>query len=184
MTGWVPKLVALLMVVALILGSVIVVHNLALDDLRSRDRYTIDFSEIDCTPPDGQGRAEFLDEVRYYASAPNAVPLLDADLAERLAGYFGRHPWVEKVEAVEITPPRAIHVKLVFRKPVLAVPWQDAKHRPAGVRAVDGQGILLPKTAATAGLPKYPGYAPSPSGPEGTPWGNADVEAAAHKAAH
>jgi hypothetical protein len=183
MTGGVPKLVALVVVVVLILGSVIVVHNLAVDDLRSRDRYTIAFAEIDCTPPDGQDRAEFLDEVRYYASAPNSVRLLDADLAERLAGYFGRHPWVEKVE-VEITPPRTIRVKLVYRTPALAVPWQDAKHRPGGVRAVDGRGILLPKNAATAGLPMYPGYAPAPAGPEGTPWGDVAVEAAAHRAAH
>jgi hypothetical protein len=183
MTGWVPKLVALVVVVTLILGSIIVVHNLALDDLRARERYTITFADIDCTPPYGQDRAEFLDEVRYYASAPNYVRLLDADLAERLAGYFGRHPWVEKVE-VEITQPRTIRVKPVYRTPVLAVAWQDVKHRPGGVRAVDGHGILLPKNAPTAGLAMYPGYAAPPSGPEGTPWGDVAVEAAAHKAAH
>ena len=184
MTGWIPKLLMLAAIVGIILGTVIVVHNLALDDLRSRDRFTMTFAEIDCATPYGQDHAEFLDEVRYYASAPSSVRLLDEGLAERLAGYFARHPWVEKVEAVEITPPRTIRVKLVYRTPVLAVPWQDGKRRPGGVRAVDGRGILLPKNVPTAGLPIYPGYAPPPSGPEGTAWGDVAVEAAAHRAAH
>jgi hypothetical protein len=183
MTGWIPKLLVLVVVAGVILGSVIVIHNLALDDLRSRDRYTIGFAEIDCVPPYGQDRGEFLEEVRYYASAPSSVRLLDEGLAERLAGYFSRHPWVEKVD-VDITPPRSIRVKLVYRTPVLAVPWQDAKHRPGGVRAVDGRGTLLPTNAPTAGLPIYPGYAPPPAGPEGTAWGDVAVEAAAHRAAH
>jgi hypothetical protein len=175
MTGWVPKVLLLVLVVSLVLGGVIVVHNLALDDLRARDRYTIPFAEINCTPPYGQNQAEFLDEVRYYASAPRHVRLLDEGLAERLAGYFSRHPWVEKVDAVEIAPPRTIGVKLVYRTPVLAVP-----HRGGEVRVVDGRGILLPKNAPSAGLPIYPGYAAPPVGPEGTLWGDVAVEAAAH----
>jgi hypothetical protein len=184
MTGWIPKLLALVAIVGVILGSVLLIHNLALDDLRARERYTLAFTEIDCVPPYGQDRTEFLDEVRYYASAPRSVGLLDDGLADRLAGYFARHPWVEKVEAVEITPPRTIRVKLVYRNPVLAVPWKDAKNRPGGMRAVDGRGVLLPKNASTAGLPVYPGYALPPAGPEGTPWGDVAVEAAAHQAAH
>jgi hypothetical protein len=184
MVGWIPKLVVLIMIVALVLGGVILVHNLALDDLRSQQRYTMRFSDIDCTPLYGQNRVAFLDEVRYYASAPNDLSILDKDLAECLARYFGRHPWVEKVEAVEIIPPRTVRVKLIYRTPVLIVPWKDRRTKlPAGERVVDGHGILLPTNAPTDNLQRYPGYAPQSAGPEGTPWGDAAVLEAAAKAA-
>ena len=114
MVRWMLKSLALLLVVGLVLAGLIVVGNLARDHLRPRDRYTFAFADIDCVPPPGQSRTEFLDAVQYYASAPKTLRLLDEDLPERLAKGFGRHPWVEKVESVEIVPCKRI-VFLPFR---------------------------------------------------------------------
>ena len=136
------------------------------------------FADIECTTPVGMERQKFLEEVRYYAPRlPERIHLLDEHLAEQLREGFAKHPWVEKVERVEIVPPHRVLVQLVYRTPVLAV-------RPgAQVRAVDRRGILLPTGAITDGLPLFQGTAKPPAGPAGTPWGDPAVEEAARNAA-
>ncbi|HXG09317.1 MAG TPA: hypothetical protein VNK04_05965, partial [Gemmataceae bacterium] len=141
-----------------------------------RDRVTLIFADIDCAPPPGQDRIEFLDEVQYLAGFPDRLPLLDDDLARRLAEAFASHPWVEQVERVEIVAPGRVRVQLAYRTPVLAVRQGNR------LRAVDRYGVLLPATAATEGLPVYEASAP-PSGPAGAPWGNEAIECAARTAA-
>jgi hypothetical protein len=162
---------------ALFLAALAVLGKLTRDHLRHDQRYTIAFADIDCEPPPGMERGDFLDDVQYRSSLPNDVPLLDETVAERLSAAFARHPWVEKVAAVEVSPPRRVQVRLTYRVPVLAVPFDGE------LRAVDAHGILLPATARVTGLPVYRGTAPRP-GPAGTPWGDAEVEAAARAAAH
>jgi len=178
MIRWILKSLALLLAVGLVLAGLIVVGNLAKEDVRERDRYTLEFADIDCVPPPGQSRAEFLEQVQYVASLPATLRLLDDDLPKRLAECFARHPWVEKVENVEIARPRSVRVKLVYRTPVLAVRWAG------DVRAADARGILLPASAPTEGLPVFPGDAAQPAGPAGSRWGDAAVEAAARAARH
>ncbi len=108
-------------VVAPVLGVVLLLLGLAAlgktarDYLRNQDRYTISFEDIDCTPPPGQQRADFLDEVQYLGSLPGRLQLLDDNLAERLAEAFARHPRVERVERVAIVPPRQVQVRLVYK---------------------------------------------------------------------
>ena len=122
-------------------------------------------------------RQDFLDEVRYDApSLPRQLSLLDEELANKLRAGFAKHAWVEKVEGVEIRRPKQIIVKLTYRTPVLAV-----KVGPK-LRAVDGNGILLPRNAPTLGLPVYEGDAPPPQKEAGTPWGDPNVEATARRA--
>jgi hypothetical protein len=150
--------------------------KLARDHLRHDQRYTIAFADIDCEPPPGTERGDFLDDVQYRSSLPNDLSLLDEDLAERLSGAFARHPWVAKVEAVETSSPRRVHVTLHYRVPVLAVRCDGQ------LRAVDAQGIVLPATASVTGLPVYQGTAKRPN-PAGSPWGDTEVEAAARAAA-
>lgn len=147
------------------------------DDLKQLDRYTIAFSELEVEPPPGQTREEFLLDVQYYGTAPDKLALLDKTLPGRLAALFGLHPWVEKVEKVEVAPPRRVAVQLTYRRPVLAV--NDGQK----IRAVDGRGILLPKSASTFGLPQYQGKARPPVGPVGTRWGDAGVEKEAERLA-
>jgi hypothetical protein len=168
---------ALLVGVGGLIGGVILLGRLAQERLREQDRHPFSFSDIVCDPPPGLSRSDFLDEVQYLASIPGHLHLREPDLAQRLARGFARHPWVKSVERVEVVPPDRVQVRLVYRRPALAV--------PAGglVRVVDGQGILLPRGASGAGVPVFGGKAPPPAGPAGTPWGDAAVEKAARAAA-
>jgi hypothetical protein len=137
------------------------------------DRYSVDFLDIQCTPLPKQERAEFLSEVQYLANMPNRVRILDDQLVPRLADAFAHHPWVEKVERVQVTPQPAVQVQLTLRRAVLAV--SDGNQ----LRAVDRNGVLLPATAITCGLPLFAGQARAAAGPAGTSWGDAAVEDAA-----
>jgi hypothetical protein len=145
--------------------------------LREDQRYWLAVAEIECDVPDGMARLDFLDEVQYHSRLPDRINLLDDEVGERLRAAFARHPWVARVEQVTVMPPRRIVARLQFRMPVLAVRWDGE------LRAVDGNGVLLPKQAATNGLPVYEGTPRPPRGPAGAPWGDADLELAARKLA-
>jgi hypothetical protein len=174
---WLVKTALLVAMVAAFLAGVIWLGNWGLEQIRSKDRFVVPFSEIECTPPPGQTRGEFLDEVLYLARLPDRVGFLDDDLPQKLSVAFAKHPWVEKVSAVERKPPRTIQVRLVLRRPVLAVPTAE------GLVVVDAQGVCLPKNAPTEGLPVYEGEATLPRGPAGKKWGDPKVEERARQAA-
>jgi hypothetical protein len=162
----------------LVLGGVLLAGLLLVGawvrrQLAQQPDQTLSWSDLDCAPPPGLSRRDFLEEVQYLGSLPAQLPLWQKDLAEQLAQAFARHPWVARVEKVEVLPGGPVRVHLVYRQPVLAV-------RVGGqLRAVDAQGILLPPSAPTAGLPVFPGQAAPPAGPAGTPWGDPAVEQAA-----
>jgi hypothetical protein len=147
----------------------------ARQSLRQDERFGFYFAAIDCPPPIGLAKEEFLGEVQYLAGLPDRLSLLDEKLAERLKTGFARHPWVAQVHEVRIGP-RRIGVDLSYREPVLAVMGGEQ------LRAVDKLGILLPASANTNGLPIYPGRPQLPAGPAGTPWGDPAVAAAARAA--
>jgi hypothetical protein len=170
------KLLALLTALSLLLTGLVALGRHALDALRVRDRCTIPFTAVECAPPPGEARADFLEEVQYLSGLPAKLRLLDEDLARRLATGFALHPWVARVEQVEVMAARRVRVRLRYRRPVLAVKVGER------LRTVDAAGILLPQRAPSAGLPVYVGEAPPPAGPAGMRWGNADVEAAARQA--
>ena len=173
--GWLLKSVLLFVLVAGFLGGLIGAGRWGLEHLRGRDRYDMAFTDIECVPPVGMDKQEFLHEVLYESRLPKRLHLLDEDLPQQLRDGFARHPWIEKVEAVEIKPPRQVLVKLTHRTPVLAVKVGDK------IRAVDGFGVLLRDNAPTRGLPVYDGAAKPPQGPAGTRWGDPNVEAAARE---
>jgi len=81
---------------------------------------------------------------------------------------------------VEVGPGRRIFVQLEFRVPVLAVSFSE---KTAVARAVDRQGILLPREADTNALPALAGIFPPPAAGPGWAWGDPEVEAAARVAA-
>lgn len=170
---WLLPMLAPVLAAGLLLAGLIVLGRAALDRVRHDDRYTAAFADIDCEPPGGMTRADFLGEVQYLSEQPGRLRLLDEGLASRLADAFARHPWVERVERVELAPPRLVRVQLRYRRPVLAVPHAGQ------LRTVDRHGVLLPAKAPTEGLPIFPGKASPPKGPAGTAWGDAAVEEAA-----
>jgi hypothetical protein len=195
---WTLMPLAVVLGPALVLGGLIGLGQWAREQIRDQDRYTFRFPDIDCTPPPGQERQDFLDEVQYLAGLPEQLHLLDEDLRKRLAEAFAQHPWVEKVDQVVIEAPRQVHVRLTYRTPVLAVtgtarkglgildsrlPGREAaKNFLATARAVDKHGILLPRSASMHGLPVLSTNVQPAAGPSGTSWGDARVEIAARTA--
>ena len=165
----------LLALIAGFLAGVVLLGRWGLEEIRDQDRYLVRFNEIVCTPPPGLERTTFLDEVQYLSRLPEKLKLIDEELPRQLQDGFGKHPWVEKVDAVLLTPPRRVEVKLTLRTPTLAVKWNGA------LRVVDGDGVLLPLKSATTGLPVYEKKTSPPQGPDGTRWGDADLEQHARK---
>jgi hypothetical protein len=162
----------------LFIAGLIALGRLTWQHVRHHDRYTAAFADIDCTPPPGQTRRDFLDEVQYLAEMPARFSLLDEDLSQRLVRAFAKHPRVERVAEVAITEARQVRIILLYRKPVLAVRWEGL------LRVVDGHGILLPKETPAGGLPIFAGKPKAPQGPAGTRWGDTAIEEAARKYAN
>jgi hypothetical protein len=176
MRRWIVPVVLPLLGIGLVVGGVVWGGRLLRSHLQDHERFSLAFTDIDCSPPDGVERTQFLSEVRAQTELPERIALLDNELPTQLKAAFARHPWVDAVEDVQVSRQRQIHVALHFRVPAMAVPQSD------GVRAVDGQGVLLPATAHTEGLPVWRGAASLPAGLAGSTWGDGPLEAAAHVA--
>lgn len=177
MTRWLVQCVALVLLVAAFLGGVIWLGRWGQGQIHDHERYLVPVAAIACEPPPGLDRAEFLDQVRYAARLPAQLNVLDEELPGQLRAAFARHPWVAKVDDVTLRPPKQIEVRLTYRAPVLAVPWDGE------LRAVDAAGVLLPKNAPTRGLPVYEGQPRPPRGPAGSRWGDPNVEQQARQLA-
>src|SRR5262245_24017212 len=141
--------------------------------LEKQNYYTVTFADIRCDVPPGRTPADFLSEVQYLGSLPDQFSVLEPQIIIRLTAAFALHPWVERVEGVALRAPDGPHVRLRLRTPALA----------AAGRVLDANGVLLPAGASADGLPELRGIVPPPTGPAGTPWGDATVEAAARTAA-
>jgi hypothetical protein len=101
--------------VALAVGGVVAVGNVARDALGPSDRYLLPFAEIDCPVPPGKDRAEFLGEVQYNGRFPDRINVLDPGLPDRLREAFRQHPRVAQVNGVRVLAPRRVQVELTFR---------------------------------------------------------------------
>jgi hypothetical protein len=122
-------------------------------------------------------RAEFLEEVQYFARLPDSVCVLDDGLPARLSAAFARHPWVDEVKGVEITAPKHVRVQLIYRVAALTVTLGDGIDRP-----VDRHGVRLPASAVDPAVPVLRGDVRPPAGQEGQSWGDERVAAAARTA--
>jgi hypothetical protein len=100
---------------ASLLVATFVAGKLTQAAVRTWDRYTVAFADIDCTPPPGQNGLDFLAEVQYLAGMPDRLSILDENLASRLADAFARHPLVESVQKVVVEPAHRVQVRLDFR---------------------------------------------------------------------
>ncbi len=87
----VPALAAILVVVVVLLMS-----QWARDALRGDAAHQFAFRDIECQPPAGRSRDEFLAEVQYLSGLPDRFDLLDPTLARRLEVAFEREPWVSR----------------------------------------------------------------------------------------
>ncbi len=172
----VPILTPILCAMALLLG-IVALGRATRTALHDRDAYTITFTDLECAPPEGTSRRDFLGEVQSLCRLPDHLHLLDEDVTARLARAFAAHPWVESVRRVDVRGPGSkIHVDLAYRNPVLVVGLSPA-------RAVDSNGVLLPVAAVRSNVPVLISKVADPVGPPGSRWGDPCVTAAAASAA-
>src|SRR5262245_8982382 len=157
-----------------VLGGLIAGGRAFRGRLAEAEQYQCPFAEIQFNSPPDPDPGRFLAEVRYLGDFPDRVSLIDDDLPRKLKEAFERHGWVESAK-IAIGPGKRIAAQLTFRTPVLAVRIGE------GLRAVDGSGLLMPRSAGTQGLPVLT-WAKSPTVGAGKPWGDANVEAAARVA--
>ena len=94
----------LFVLVVLFLGGLIWAGRWGLDHLRGNARFVVAFNEIECEPPVGMQKQDFLDEVRFISRLPERLDVLDDEVPQKLRDGFAKHHWVEKVDGVEITP--------------------------------------------------------------------------------
>jgi hypothetical protein len=140
------------------------------DRLRGRGTLSVAFADVECEPPGGMSRREFLAEAQYLAELPDRLEGLERDTPERIASALALHPWVANVKQVRLLPQGRVEAELQYREPALAVA------KPP--RAVDGDGVLLPRAARSKGLPTLVTAVAAPGRP-GKRWGDVRVTAAA-----
>jgi hypothetical protein len=197
MRKWlIQALTPILCALTLLLG-VIVLGRSTRAALRDQDAYAVAFVDIDCHPPEGVARADFLHEVQSVSRLPDRLPLLDEKVTSQLARAFSLHPWVESVSRIHVQNPNSrVQVELVHRRPVLAVclPGDKFPHDGSALvatwsgtsratlvscRAVDRHGVLLPVAAVRSRMPVFTGKVAPPTGRPGTVWGDRGIAAAA-----
>jgi hypothetical protein len=149
--------------------------------VRPLDLYSLGFDKIDCLDPPGRKHEEFLGEVRYLGELPEKLTILDESTVQRVAGAFGKHPWVEKVLRVDLEPRRP-RVELVFRTPVLAI--AQTENGALWVRVVDRSAIVLPADTRAEGLPRYRAHDGTPLCSAGQRCLDPNIKAAASTAGY
>jgi hypothetical protein len=159
---WFVQVVTPILCGVLLLFGVVGLGRAARTGLVQRETYTVAFADIECDPPAGMPRQEFLRQVRELSYQPAALHLLDKDLDARLKTAFILHPWVEAVEHVRVdghpaTAGKAkahLRIDVMYRRPVLAVHLlgEPSSWKSNGL-VVDRHGILLPTVSEDQHLP-------------------------------
>ena len=137
----------------------------------TRGDYQLDLNEIELPAKPAWIRADVRAEALRDASLDPPLSLLDASLPERLAKAYGLHPWVSRVDGVQLTYPAHANIKLQYRRPIAMVELTN------GLLPIDAAGTLLPPRDFDnhPDVLKYPRLAVnvgSPTAPAGTAWEN------------
>jgi hypothetical protein len=170
---WKPAL-AILLTLAIVGGIALAfdwIGGEALRRIGQRGRYRVAFADIHCDSPRGLDRETFLREVRYLSDFPESFHALDEGERSQLTAAFAKHPWVESVDAVGLSPGNAVTVKLTYRVPALGVRVDRGT-----VRLVDSRGILLPESDLPRGITELLNIIPSPKVNAGEVWPDETVQ--------
>ncbi len=166
-----------LALIAAFLGGFALFNRWGTEQLREDPRFQISFRDLQCDVPPGMTREEFLEEIQYLSRFPDKIFILAPQVKEQIRKAFQLHPWVLEVRDIleSAKNSRSLKVRVVLREPVLAIPVEGT------LRVVDGDGVLLPKSAPAKGLPVFEGDVPPPKNPAGKPWGDPNIEERAKK---
>ena len=147
----------------------------------AQPEYLVNVTEITISPPPDWIRADVKAETLRDAALDRQISILDDRAVERISQAFALHPWVARVQKIERTYPAAVHVELVYRRPVAMVEVSG------GLLPIDADGTLLPPADFTsADAAKYiwvSGIHAAPRGGAGTRWGDPAIHGAAALAA-
>ena len=166
-TGWTRGLAQLML--PLMVGAALLLTVLAIGQKLAGGGPTVTFREIECDPPAGMTRQQFLEETQYLSGFPDRLKHPSA--LREVHDAFGKHPWVLRVVRVQILRGGVASAELVYRRPVLAV--------ASPPREVDDEGILLPRSDGRKGLPLLTTKVAAPVGKPGRSWGDVRVAAVA-----
>lgn len=140
--------------------------------VETRGDYQLELKDIELPPKPAWIRADIRAEALRDASLDPPLSILDtAQQSERLFKAFSLHPWVSRVENVQLTYPAHAKINLQYRRPIAMVDMSN------GLFPIDAAGTLLP-TGDFANHPdllKYPRLVVkigSPTAPAGTVWEN------------
>jgi len=136
-------------------------------------RYVVPVEEIRFELPQHLDRRAFLMEVRYISGLGDAVNSADAELQTQLKRAFEAHPWVERVERLDVTPAGEIRLPITYRTAVMQFAWR----RGVDVEqcAIDRFGILLPPHRIAAGVPRLLDDRTVSGATVGEPWPEREV---------
>jgi hypothetical protein len=168
---WLVQLVLPLAAGLGLIAAVVLIGGTVRERLRHDGGRVIVFSDIECDPPEGLTRLEFLEQVQYLANLPDQFNLLDPDTSPHIVEALSTHPLVAAVSRVEQLPAGRLRVQLIYRVAVLCVA------NPAGV--VDRDGVLLPSSTQHKDLPVLRARVAFPLAGPGHPWSDDTVKAAA-----
>ncbi len=138
----------------------------------------IPFNRIEHPPLPAYVPATFLAEVRALGRFPEVLDTGQSDLPARLGMAFARHPWVEKVERVQVLAPGRVRAELRFRTPAARIAHEGRTF------LLDRHGVILPPISdGSSHLLEIRGVRTAPAGLPGQRWGDPAVETAAEVAA-
>jgi hypothetical protein len=154
-----------------------------LPDLKELPEYQLAFSQIQVDPPPTGGiPADLVSRVQLRGGLPDKLSLLDPKLPQTVAEAFAMHPWIERVVEVRNIYPALVKVQVEYRQPVAVVLVKS------GLYPVDGKGVLLPPADFSdenvGQLIPVHGVMTTPYAPEGRPWSDPAVMAAADLASY
>src|SRR5262245_55930273 len=98
---WLGQFVLPLLLGAGLLGGLLWAGRLARGHRRGRGGHSFAVADLECDPPPGLTRRQFLEEAQYLAGLPDRLDGVGADGPERLASALALHPWVARVARVE-----------------------------------------------------------------------------------
>jgi len=179
----VSPILGIIFVFAVFVGLGILGWHFVKESVLKKQEYLLSVDKIVVSPPPDWVPDRFIEDV-VRSSGLNKTSLLDKTLPQKLMEAFTTHPWVEKVEQVDLRYPSGADIKLVYRVPTAFVEMSQR-----GIIPVDRNGVVLP------GYPSdvisdhqhkhliIQGIQSMPLGSAGTLWGDPLVHTAAQLAA-
>ncbi|MCC7474749.1 MAG: hypothetical protein IT425_05095 [Pirellulales bacterium] len=147
-------------------GVAHVVWRYVAPDLAGEPRFVLTAEHVHATTQPPWIRTNVTEKALRDSNLVGRVSVLGNwdDLARRVKDAFEFQPWVARVNRITRTPPRDVHVELVYRKPVAAVESRDASgiaFMPIDESAVrlpegdftDAERRYLPRIAGVTGRP-------------------------------